>query len=386
MMAASNRWGKVRFGDMAQTITDRVDDPSTAGVKRYVGLEHLDPGSLRIARWGAPTDVEATKLRFATGDVIFGRRRAYQNKVALADFDGICSAHALVLRAKPDVALPEFLPLFMQSDVFFDRALSISVGSLSPTINWRTLAKQEFELPPLDEQRRIAALLWSAERLVRHLFDARKAAEAVLFAVLRRGFDIGDRPTVALAQVGQWLSGGTPSRSTSALWLGEFPWVSPKDMKQDLIHDTIEHISPAAVDQGLRPAPANSILIVVRGMILAHTFPVAMCTRDMAFNQDMKALVVGPNFDRGYVFWWLKSSARACLALVADSTHGTKRLPSESLLQLRVPCPNLMQQAAVVAEVQQASEFVQRLDRERAAVADVKSRLLEQVLSVGSAA
>jgi restriction endonuclease S subunit len=107
--------------------------------------------------------VEATKLRFRAGDVIFGRRRAYQKKVALADFDGICSAHALVLRAKPEVAIPQFLPLFMQSDLFFDRALSISVGSLSPTINWKDLARQEFDLPPTDEQRRIAAVLWAAE-------------------------------------------------------------------------------------------------------------------------------------------------------------------------------------------------------------------------------
>jgi len=73
----------------------------------------------------------------------------------VADTEGICSAHAMVLRAKPDTVLPEFLPFFMQSDLFMERALSISVGSLSPTINWKALAKEEFLLPPIQEQARL---------------------------------------------------------------------------------------------------------------------------------------------------------------------------------------------------------------------------------------
>lgn len=157
-----NRWRSFRFDRMASMINDRIDNPQEAGVHRYVGLEHLDPHSLRIGRWGSPSDVTATKLLFRAGDIIFGRRRVYQRKLAVADFDGICSAHAMVLRAKPGVVLPEFLPFFMQSDIFMERAKEISVGSLSPTINWKSLAKEEFALPPLDEQIRIVRLLQAA--------------------------------------------------------------------------------------------------------------------------------------------------------------------------------------------------------------------------------
>ena len=152
-------WSRVAFGDMATCVNDRIDNPADAGVERYVGLEHLDSDSLTIRRWGVPNDVSSTKLRFRAGDLIFGRRRVYQRKLGVADFDGICSAHALVLRANAEVVLPQFLPFFMQTDIFMDRAKSISVGSLSPTINWRTLAVQEFSLPPLDEQRRLADAL-----------------------------------------------------------------------------------------------------------------------------------------------------------------------------------------------------------------------------------
>src|SRR3990172_12635544 len=101
---------------MADMVNGRIDSPAEADVERYVGLEHLDSDSLTIRRWGSPSDVEATKLRFRVGDIIFGRRRVYQRKLAVAEFDGICSAHAMVLRSKPDVVLPELLPFFMPSD------------------------------------------------------------------------------------------------------------------------------------------------------------------------------------------------------------------------------------------------------------------------------
>ena len=158
-----------RFDEMAVLVKDKIDNPAEADVDRYVGLEHLDPESLKIRRWGTPTDVEASKLVFKSGDIIFGKRRVYQRKLAVADFDGICSAHAMVLRPRPEVVFPEFLPFFMQSDLFMERALEISVGSLSPTINWKTLAKQEFVLPPMEEQRRITEVLQAAERTINAL-------------------------------------------------------------------------------------------------------------------------------------------------------------------------------------------------------------------------
>lgn len=155
--ALKNGWKIWRFDQIATIVNDRVDNPAEANVEYYVGLEHLDTDSLKIRRWGKPGDVGATKLRFRKGDIIFGRRRVYQRKLGVADFNGICSAHAMVLRAKPEAVLPDFLPFFMQSDLFMNRAMEISVGSLSPTINWKTLAAQEFALPPVDQQKELIA-------------------------------------------------------------------------------------------------------------------------------------------------------------------------------------------------------------------------------------
>lgn len=125
------------------------------------------------------------KLAFNKGDVIFGRRRAYQRKLAIAKMDGICSAHAMVLRAKPDVMLPEFLPFFLSSDMFMERAIGISVGSLSPTINWRTLKKEEFPVPPLPEQRRLARLLWAADEVVEKWRELLKRCEQAYQSLIK---------------------------------------------------------------------------------------------------------------------------------------------------------------------------------------------------------
>jgi restriction endonuclease S subunit len=156
-------WKMVRFGGIAQNIVERID-PANARTDVYVGLEHLDPTTLHLRRWGHPRDVSGEKLVFQKGDTIFGKRRAYQRKLALAEFDGICSAHAMVLRPHLKLVLPEFFPFFLQSNAFMDRAVEISVGSLSPTINWGTLRDQEFALPPIEEQKRIAEILWAADK------------------------------------------------------------------------------------------------------------------------------------------------------------------------------------------------------------------------------
>ena len=102
-------------------------------------------------------------LRCYPGDIIFGKRRAYQRKAAIVDFEGICSAHAFVLRANSEAIDPKLFPFFLHSDQFMHRMVDISVGGLSPTINWGDLKHQEFLLPPKDQQAQLAKLLWAMD-------------------------------------------------------------------------------------------------------------------------------------------------------------------------------------------------------------------------------
>ncbi|EHP67243.1 restriction endonuclease subunit S [Escherichia coli] len=157
-------WQMVKFGDIAKHISKRVE-PSETDLEIYVGLEHLDPDSLKIKRHGTPSDVEGQKLLVKKGQIIFGKRRAYQRKVAVADWDCICSAHAMVLEANQNNVIPEFLPFFMQSDVFMNRAVAISEGSLSPTIKWKVLERQLFIFPEKVKQEQLLEELKKAEKV-----------------------------------------------------------------------------------------------------------------------------------------------------------------------------------------------------------------------------
>ena len=139
--------------------------PIDADKEHYIGLEHLDSDCLIVSRWGTEVTPTGEKLLMQKGDILFGKRRAYQRKVGIAPFDGIFSAHGMVLRPKENVVIKEFFPFFIASDQFMERAVRISVGGLSPTINWKDLKEQEFELPSLEEQRVLAEKLWAAYRL-----------------------------------------------------------------------------------------------------------------------------------------------------------------------------------------------------------------------------
>ena len=152
---------KYRFSEIAYNSTAKKK-PTEADKDTYIGLEHLDSGSLTVSRWGSDVAPIGEKLIMKKGDVLFGKRRAYQKKVAIAPFDGIFSAHGMVLRPNEAVITPEYFPLFISSDYFLDEAIRISVGSLSPTVNWKDLKDLSFNIPTIEEQKRITPLVWAA--------------------------------------------------------------------------------------------------------------------------------------------------------------------------------------------------------------------------------
>ena len=179
-------WRRVKFGEVVRLSKARSQDPLADGFERYVGLEHLEPGDLRIRSWGNVADGVTFTSVFRPGQVLFGKRRAYQRKVAVADFAGVCSGDIYVLETKDaQVLLPELLPFICQTDAFFDHAVGTSAGSLSPRTNWTSLADFEFSLPPIEEQRRVLALLAAGLGAA----DELQAALAAL-PILRRSMDI----------------------------------------------------------------------------------------------------------------------------------------------------------------------------------------------------
>lgn len=149
---------QVKLGDVAVESRETYKRDKTG--MPIVGLEHLTPGEVTLSNWATDTDNTFTK-RFRKGDMLFGRRRAYLKKAAQAPFDGICSGDITVIRAKEDLLLPELLPFIIQNDNLFDFAVGKSAGSLSPRVKWDNLKNYTFELPSMEEQKKLAEVLWS---------------------------------------------------------------------------------------------------------------------------------------------------------------------------------------------------------------------------------
>ena len=210
-------WKRVRFGDVVENCAETCD-PAEAGLERFVAMEHLEPGSLHVRAWGNVADGTTFTRRCRPGQVLFGKRRAYQRKVAVAEFEAVVSGDIYVLAPKDTQRLlPELLPFLCLSERFFQHAVGTSAGSLSPRTNWSSLASFEFDLPSLDQQRRIAEILWAvdetSETLAATIASAENAVSAFSESVFGEKSEYASDGRIALGGVCK-LQSGYPFKSS----------------------------------------------------------------------------------------------------------------------------------------------------------------------------
>lgn len=184
-----------------------------------------------------------------------------------------------------------------------------------------------------------------------------------------------------LEDLGAFMGGGTPSKSNLSFWKGPIPWVSPKDMKRPYVGDAEDHISQAAIEgSSTKLIPAKSILFVVRGMILAHSFPVAITTCEVTVNQDMKALVLACPVVADFMLRVCQDARRRVLERIERSSHGTCRLDSEVVESLLVPIPPLAEQKRIVARVDQLMALIDQLEAKQNRKREVGARFTKASL------
>ena len=258
------------------------------------------------------------------------------------------------------------------------------VGSTVESLESDLVGKTEVSVPALGRQRaivdyldretaRLDALVAAKERVLGLLAEKRRA---LITRAVTRGLDpgaplrdsgipwIGEIPAhweaVALRFLVDLTSGGTPDTGNPEYWDGEIPWVSPKDMKQEEITDTKDHVSEMALSEStLRLIEPGAVLIVVRGMILNHSFPVALNRRQVTINQDMKALRCRQGLTPHYLRDFFRGFEDHNVSLADFSTHGTRKLDTEVLGRLEIPLPPLSEQQQIKIYIDEATS---RLD------------------------
>jgi len=382
----------VKFGDMAQQITTKVN-PKDTSLDTYVGLEHLDTGSLRINRRGTPQDVIGEKLRVCKGDIIFGKRRVYQRKVAIADFEGICSAHAMVLRPKEDIVDKDFFPFFMQSDRFMDRALQISVGSLSPTINWKTLAEQEFIIPSLPDQHQDASILWAAEDCIigseRFLVAAERIKQLLITKLFTEGIehsnfklikDIGNIPAdwniIKLKDCTADII--VPMRDKPKKFGGHIPWCRIEDFDGKFLYNsksgqTVDEKTIS--DMRLKVFPAGTVICSCS----ASMGICAIAGNPLTTNQTFIGIVPDEKIYNEFLFYLLGYYSPRLEAQSTGTTIGY--IPRKIFENFIIPLPPLPEQHQIASILTRCDETIAAARANVAAAKALKMKMINEMLS-----
>jgi type I restriction enzyme S subunit len=297
-----------------------------------------------------PERMVSDKQRLRRGDILMCTSSGSAEIVGKTgftdrDWNGSFGAFCAVVRPKVGKCHPRYLFHYLQSPKFRDWTRNSS-GVGIKNIRKSELDAVEIPFPLPDEQRRIAAILDKADAIRRKREQALTLADDFLRSVFLEMF--GDPVTNplgfsqrSLGSCSRFTSGATPSKANPSFWVGEFPWVSPKDMKVDTIWDAEDHVSDLAFEQtNLKKIDSGTPLIVVRGMILVHTVPIAMTARDVAINQDMKAILFDEDIDPLFGFWCLKVQHEHILGKVDTAAHGTKRLDTDRLGEVMITVPD----------------------------------------------
>lgn len=344
---------KYRFDQIAFNSTEKKK-PVEEDRFTYLGLEHLDSGSLKVTRFGADVAPVGEKLVMHKGDVLFGKRRAYQKKVAIAPFDGIFSAHGMVLRPKVEVIDPYFFPLFISSDYFLDAAIKISVGSLSPTINWRDLKILEFNLPDIETQRKLAAVLWSINDTMESYKKLISATDELVKSQFIEMFgepvaNTKQLPVHQLTEYIEFLTSGSRGWAKYHSDAGEW-FITIKNVKNCKVSvEEIQHITPPQNAEAERSRVHEGDLLISITADLGRT---GVVTKEIAehgayINQHLTCIRLNKQaLNPTYVAYFMESTAgkRQFFAKNLSSVKAGLNFDSIRTLKLMVPPLPLQQE------------------------------------------
>ena len=387
-------WELRRLRHVAAVRVSNVDKKSVDGqtpvlLCNYTDVYYNDMITSQLPFMAATaTDDQTTQFQIQRGDTLITKDSETPEDIGIPafvaeDIPGVlCGYHLAIVRPRHEMLHPKFLFWVLASSWSRARLGSEANGITRFGLRTESFLNAPVPLPPLPLQRAIAdyldaetaridALIARKRRMIELLEE--RFAELVATAVTQ-----GLHPSERLAKGPDWVarapatwevwplgrlvrmvSGGTPNKDTERFWNGEVPWASPKDMKRFRLADTEDHVSNEAVTvAGLKVVPSGTVLVVVRGMILAHSFPVAITTEPMTINQDMKALLPTPRVHPEFLAYLLVGLKSVMLSFVEEAAHGTRKLATEVWSKLPVALPGHPEQRSIVEELERESTYV----------------------------
>jgi len=396
-------WREARLRDVCEKTSFWKPDTEPRAEFFYVDVSAVSNDTFSITSpqmvTGETAPGRARKIVYA-GDVIYATIRPALKRIALVppEYNNhIASTAFCVVRADRSKAVPEYLYFLLLSDGVSKAIADAQHGASYPAVTDKDIFEQTVILPPLPEQKKIAAVLLKIQRaietqdkIIQSLRDLKKSTMQQLFTRGLRGektkmTEIGEIPeswkVVPLGDVCSFLSGGTPRKSRPDFWQGTIPWVSPKDMKSSRLRDVKDHISEAGLAAGSCLAPKGAVFIVVRGMILMKDVPIALAEAPMTFNQDMKAMIPNDTCDPEYLLYALQAFKRLLFQKVGRSAHGTRTLISDTLTAFRIPLASPEEQEQIAISLRDIERRQDVHEAKKAALQDLFMTTLNKLMT-----
>lgn len=332
----------------------------TAGNRKILRRDYLGAGVLPVVDQGASviagyTNDESAAYKGPLPVIIFGdhtRVLKYVDHPFAIGADGV----------KVLSPIGDFEPRYL-----YYYLLAQQIPSRGYSRHFRLLRERSVRWVPRLEQRHIVGILDQANRLRDLRARANAKADRILPALLVRALGSpanwhSDRCCEPLGELATPVSGATPSKRVEAFWQGSVPWVSPKDMKVEFLSDSQDHVSEAAIQEtSLNLIERGNALVVVRGMILARSVPLAVNLTPVTINQDLKALVPRTEGVTGTYLWAALTAAKVQLkSLVRTAGHGTRKLDTPDLMAFRIPRPDPDQIREISSIVETHRQLVER--------------------------
>ncbi len=375
-------WTRVAFGDVVRKVSDKVD-PWESGLERYVAGDHMDTDDLRIRRWGLIGDDylgPAFHMRFKPGHVLYGSRRTYLRKVALADFEGITANTTYVLETKdPKVLMPELLPFIMQTEAFHAHSIARSKGSVNPYVNFSDIACFEFSLPPLQQQARLVEVLVAAQSNVESilgLVDATRVAQIAAFEELLR------RSNATSTQIGKLITasprnGYSPAAASSPTghWVLALSAITKSGYRPGQLKpvEASPESNAARIKQGdLVVSRSNTRDLVGLPMVFPED------RDDVSYPDTMMRISVDPT-EVSTEFLELCLRTPKCRRQVQSYAAGTSssmlKINGANLRKVEVPFIDLQTQISILSSVRKFSAMLRDAETRFSAARSLQSRL-----------
>lgn len=382
-------WPLVKLGELLTQNTEYIEPEPRMypklSVKLYGKGVILD----------APADGASLKMKrhqlAKPGQVILSEIWGKRGAIGFVPPEGagaLCTSHFYLFDVNYERLEPNWLQLIFDANYLEGQLGAVARGTTGyASVRPKTLLACEIPLPPLDEQRRIVARIEELAKRVekchtQHMYSVAES-DIIWMRTARLLFDdlIGKYPVTSLANCVTVKGGGTPSKADPMNWNGSIPWISPKDIKSFDIFDSIDHITLEATEtSSAKIVQPGAVLIVVRGMILAHTVPVAILRVPGTINQDMKALSPREGISSEFLGLMLWAFNEDIVSLVEKSTHDTRKLTTKSLLSLEIPTPPVDVQSRITPYLQGLRSKIEEVRHEQRNVTSALNTLMPSIL------